>query len=89
LPLLTKCTRRTQCVSLCPDVVVACTCGRFDLNWGQQSVAGVEGKVYPYVVGEIGSGWNPYYQGNPSDGAYNGTALNIAQHNLDTDFRCA
>jgi hypothetical protein len=68
------------------DVVNGVRC-RFDLNVGQHSTAGVDGKVYPYVVGDIGSGWNPYYQGNPTDGSFNNTQLNIAQRNQDTDFR--
>ena len=68
---------------------------RNDQNWGLKSTVPIYGKVYPYIVGEIGSGWDPYNQYWPRVGVplspnsldYNGTAMSIAQNNLDVDFR--
>jgi hypothetical protein len=68
---------------------------RNDQNWGVKSTVPTYGKVYPYIVGEIGSGWDPYRQTwprlgaplDPSNRVANETALTFAQNNRDTGFR--
>jgi hypothetical protein len=68
---------------------------RNDVNWGVKSSVPIYGKLYPYILGEIGAGWDPYWQSWPRVGApldpnnrvANETALTFAQNNRDTGFR--
>jgi hypothetical protein len=62
------------------------TLARFDNNWGKKSTTPIEGKIYPYVMGEIGSGWNPYWQ-QFDNGTADPVALDYVLRNLDMDFR--